>query len=129
MMKMPRIRSAFLGACCLVTAYALAYTTGPCQTQYPKCDLTKEGAQCASWPSTDTISFGDQESLAIYYCGGNTAGRCSGPNSTGTCSELYYRPGTARAVFCGENLLGYCWDSVGNAAPTGYDCGLHPCPD
>ena len=34
-------RFVVLGALCAVAAIALAYTTGPCQTSYPSCDLSK----------------------------------------------------------------------------------------
>lgn len=82
-MKKLRNRSLLFGAFCMLAAYALAYTTGPCQTTYPVCDHTKEGAQCGGG---GVIHFDDPISLALYYCGGNTSGRCGGPNSAGTCS-------------------------------------------
>lgn len=107
-------------------ATAMAYTTKPCETTYPACDMTKEGAQCGQ----STIWFEDIGQLALYYCGGNTPGRCGGPNSGGTCSELLYRLGMASKVWCGDTLLGYCFTSMGGTPDsTGYDCGYQPCPD
>ena len=125
-MKKLMNRFVLLGALCAAAAFALAYTTGTCVNQYPLCDHTKEGAQCGAG---NVISFGDPQYMTFLYCGGNTSGRCGGPYSAGTCSELLYRPVMACMVSCGDTELGYCCDSIGDPVPTGYDCGYNPCPD
>jgi hypothetical protein len=124
---MNNIRHLVVSVLSVFTVYALAYTTGACQTEYPSCDISRNGSPCNN--GNDTISFGDEEPVGIYYCGGNTAGRCGGPSASGTCSELLYRPGKARKVYCGDNFLGYCNSELGAPENTGHDCGLQPCDD
>lgn len=127
-MNAKNLRPLALATLCLAAAFALAVGSAPCVTTYPKCDLTKNGAQCGG--GTSTISFGDEQNLGYYYCGGNSTSRCN-PHPAGTCSELMYLPGTAREVFCGDTSLGFCMTSAGSPFGTGYDCSStpQPCPD
>lgn len=124
-------RMFLLSMASAATVCALAYTSGPCQTTYPACNPSAEGAQCNSGGLPGSISFGSPEPFALYYCGGNTSGRC-GSNGSGTsCSELLYLAGTAETVSCGSTLLGYCFTGFSGQNPvyTGYDCAVQPCPD
>lgn len=123
-----QLRNLMLATVMMGAAFGMAYTSAPCESTYPACDLTKIGSICSD--TEEVISFGDPFPFGWYYCGGNKSGRCGGPNAPGVCSELLFRGGTARQVYCGSTPLGYCFTSLDAVyVPTGYDCGLQPCPD